>query len=205
VNSLRWGVCLLPLAGLGAATLTAAQGTSVSTTALKACAAIAAPNERLSCYDQLAGRAGAVVSVSPPAATAPLAGAPTVAAPVSAGSPVSGPAPATTSAAAPAAATTTAIAAPPAAAQAPKESFGLYAAEHPTVYTQTAQTGTVIGFGVAANGRPTITLDGGQVWELDNADPLLSTGNSVTIKRASLGSFLLTTSTGRTHRVHRLQ
>lgn len=73
------------------------------------------------------------------------------------------------------------------------------------MYTQTTQTGTVIGFGVAPNGRPTVTLDGGQVWELDNADPLLAKGNSVTIKRASLGSFLLTTSTGRTHRVHRLQ
>jgi predicted methyltransferase len=93
----------------------------------------------------------------------------------------------------------------PPAAQVPKESFGLYTAEHPTVYTATTATGTVIALGVAPNGRPTITLDGGQLWELDNADPLLNKGDTVTIKRATFGSFLLTTSTGRSHRVHRLQ
>jgi hypothetical protein len=59
--------------------------------------------------------------------------------------------------------------------------------------------------GVAPNGHSIVTLDGGQLWELDEADPLLATGDSVTIKRAALGSFLMTTGSGRIHRVRRLR
>jgi hypothetical protein len=101
---------------------------------------------------------------------------------------------------APAALTTPASPAAP-----PKESFGLYAAEHPAAPNpEELLTATVVGLGVNANGRPTVTLDGGQLWELDDSDPLLANGDSVTIKRAALGSFLMTTPSGRTHRVHRV-
>lgn len=87
-----------------------------------------------------------------------------------------------------------------------KESFGLYAAEHPAAPPPTASLAAIVaGLGVSATGYPTVTLEGGQVWELDGADPLLASGDSVTIKRAAFGSFLMTTAKGRTHRVHRLR
>ena len=59
--------------------------------------------------------------------------------------------------------------------------------------------------GSAANGHPTVALEGGQLWELDDRDALLANGDAVTIRRAAFGSFLMTTSTGRTLRVHRLR
>jgi hypothetical protein len=87
----------------------------------------------------------------------------------------------------------------------PKESFGLYTAEHPAAPKAAALlTAKIVGLGAGADGRPLITLDGGQLWELDSADPLLANGDSVTIKRATLGSFIMTTPTGRTHRARRL-
>ena len=99
---------------------------------------------------------------------------------------------------------------PPAAPATPtvpaKESFGLYAAEHPAAPPATASLAAIVaGLGVSATGYPTVTLEGGQVWELDSADPVLVSGDSVTIKRAAFGSFLMTTTKGRTHRVHRLR
>ncbi|HUX74075.1 MAG TPA: hypothetical protein VMV25_09330 [Steroidobacteraceae bacterium] len=50
-----------------------------------------------------------------------------------------------------------------------------------------------------------MTLEGGQLWELYDADPLLAIGDLVTIHRAALGSFLMYTPTGRRHRVERLR
>jgi hypothetical protein len=57
---------------------------------------------------------------------------------------------------------------------------------------------------MSSNGRPLVRLDNAQAWELDQADPLLSVGDKVIIRRATLGSFLLTTPTKRVHRVRRL-
>ena len=38
----------------------------------------------------------------------------------------------------------------------------------------------------------TVTLDGGALWELvDDSDPLLAVGDTVTITRAALGSYLM--------------
>jgi hypothetical protein len=152
---------VLPLAVLGGtAALADAQDSaaSVSASALKACAAIGAPTERLACYDKLAGRAAApVVSSAPPPA------------------------------------------------EVPKQSFGLYAAEHPAAPKAAGLLNAkIVAIGASADGRTRVSLDGGQLWELDAADPLLANGDSVTIKRAALGSFIMTTPTGRTHRAHRL-
>jgi hypothetical protein len=41
-----------------------------------------------------------------------------------------------------------------------------------------------------------VVLEGNQLWELDGADYLLAKGNSVTIHRAALGSFIMKTPTG---------
>jgi hypothetical protein len=50
----------------------------------------------------------------------------------------------------------------------------------------------------------TVTLEGGQLWELDEGDPLLTVGDTVDIRRAALGSFMMETPSKRTHRVRRL-
>jgi hypothetical protein len=183
----RWRLQVLSVAGLGTAVL-ASQGSaaSISANAMKACAAIAAPSERLACYDQLAGRE------APSGVPATLAGAPLAAAPAAVPAAPASPAPGSPPS-------------PPPAAQPTKEAFGLYAAEHPTIPKRDETlTAVVVGFGIAPNGHPTVTLEGGQLWELDSADPVLKNGESVTIARAALGSFLMTTTAGRTHRVRRL-
>jgi len=93
-----------------------------------------------------------------------------------------------------------------ASAPAPKESFGLYNAEHPKApAVEQLITGQVISIGSNSRGRVTVTLSGDQVWELDRADPVLANGDSVTIQRGALGSFILTTPAGRIHRVHRMR
>jgi hypothetical protein len=98
------------------------------------------------------------------------------------------------------------VAAPASPAPPPKGSFGLYHAEHPAAPPPAASlTAKVVGIGATASGRPTVALEGGQLWELDGPDPLLANGDSVTIQRASFGSFVMTTPTRRTHRVHRLR
>jgi hypothetical protein len=98
-------------------------------------------------------------------------------------------------------------AAPAAAARADSpQAFGLYPVEHPKPVVAQTLTAKVVTFGRSSQGRPTVTLEGGQVWELlDDADPLLAPGDAVTVRRAALGSFVLDTPSKRTHRVHRLQ
>jgi hypothetical protein len=189
------------LAALGLPTTVIAAGgdpaATVSQSSLHACAILTDPAERLGCYDQLAGHA-------PNGDAAPVAAAPAAAAAAAA-------APATTTTSAPAtpaagttaasAATATAAAAPP-----PKESFGLYTAEHPTAPAVTQSLDDrVVATGASASGRMTVALASGALWELDEADPLLTVGDVVSIRRAALGSFLMETPTKRTHRARRLR
>jgi hypothetical protein len=178
-------------AGLGLAVLTGATAQAseavATENALQACARIDASTDRLTCYDQLAGRkasSSAVPRASAPGATAVASNSSAAAGGTAA-----------------AAATAPAPLAPP-----PKEAFGLYRAEHP-VAPQGAPTLTakVVSMAVGGNGRPTVALEGVGVWELDAPDAVLSSGDTVTIKRASLGSFLMTTPSGRTHRVQRIR
>jgi len=97
------------------------------------------------------------------------------------------------------------VAQPPTAVT-PKKSFGLYAAEHPAPpKTDPSHTAKIVELGTSSRGRPTVTLEGGELWELDAADPLIAAGNSVMITRGTFGSFILTTPTGRIHRVLRIQ
>ncbi len=171
----------LPWVGIGA-NFAVAQAPAPAT--IEACAAISAATERLACYDRFSGRA----SAAPPAATA---------------SP-----PATGSAAAATPRPETPATTPPptpAAALPPPESFGLYQAEHPKAPTRPTLTAKVTDLGIRPNGHQSVTLEGGQLWELDSSDPLLAKGDSVTIKRALLGSFMLKTPTGRTYRAYRIQ
>jgi hypothetical protein len=141
------------------------------------CIGISSSADRLACYDKLAGRV-----------SAPKAAAVTAA-----------PAPAATVAAAPA----------PAAAPT-AEDFGLSQVQKaasssspPEIKSVSAK---VAGFGHSPSRRTQVTLDNGQVWEYqDDPDSLLSIGDSVTIKHAALGSFILLTPTKLSHRVSRVK
>jgi hypothetical protein len=163
---------------------------------LSACGAIADPAERLACYDRLTGRPASPAPAAPkPSTPAPLV--PSAAA-APAASPVAPPAPA-------AAVPAPAAAAKPAAPAADAKSFGSYSAEHPSApAVPVTLTVRVIKLGKTIDGRPTVTLEGGALWLLDEKDPLLDVGDTVTISRGFLGSFLLETPTKRLHHVRRI-
>jgi len=148
--------------------------------AVSLCAAVAKPDDRLACYDKLAGRP-ATVSAAP---LAPRAASPT-------STPTPAPAPTPT----------------PARAPAPVEDFGLSPVQKAPVASEIQTiTATVTAFGHGANGRVLVGLDNGESWEIeDGADALLSVGDSVKIRRASLGSFLMVTPAKLSHRVRRIK
>ena len=162
---------------------------------LTQCSSIANTAERLACYDRLAGRASAKAPPSSPAAAAPAAAS---AAPVSA-APV---------AAAPAAAT------PRPAAASTANDFGLSKVQKERADGAASSspaeiksiTARVAGFRKGPSGRPRVLFDNGQTWEYEeDGDYLLAVGDSVTIRRASLGSFLLVTPSKLVHRVRRIR
>lgn len=65
-------------------------------------------------------------------------------------------------------------------------------------------TARVVEVGTSVGGHTTVGLEDGQLWELDDADPLLAAGDTVTITRATFGSFMMQTPTKRSHRARRL-
>ncbi len=157
---------------------------------LAACGAIADPTERLACYDRVAGR--------PATPAAPAAGAPKAA-------PAAPAAPQPVAPAQPAAAPAQA-ASPPAQAQGKAAaSFGSYQSEHPVTQVAESLSARISATGKTIDGQPTVTLEGGALWLLDEVDPLLAVGDTVTIKRGLFGSFLLETSTRRVHHVRRFR
>jgi hypothetical protein len=159
--------------------------------ALAPCADISSSADRLACYDKLAGRASAPKaspSAAAPSAASPSAASPSAVAPAAIASVAAAPAPAT----------------PPT-----EEDFGRSkvrkAASAGAPPKITSITAKVAAFGRSPNRRTQVTLDNGQIWEYqDDPDPLLSVGDSVTIKRATLGSFILLTPTKLSHRVSRI-
>ncbi len=159
---------------------------------LTQCSSISNTAERLACYDRLAGRASAKAPPSSPAAAASTA-APVSAAPVSA---------------APAAAKPVPAAGPTA------NDFGLSTVQKERATGAAASspaeiksiTARVTGFRQGPDGRPRVLLDNGQTWEYEeDGDYLLAVGDPVTIRRASLGSFLLVTPAKIVHRVRRIR
>lgn len=67
-------------------------------------------------------------------------------------------------------------------------------------------SGTVVSLSRSNSGLITLTLDNEQVWRQTDTDTTLTieTGDSVTISRASLGTFRLVDKRGRTSRVKRV-
>ncbi len=137
---------------------------------LARCAAIAASEARLACYDQLAGRPADAVAT-------PMGGA---ASSRSAAAPV-----------------------PPATPTA--QEFGLSQAQaHPAPRGPDAIEARVTQLATGAAGRAAVILDNGQTWTVVEEDSLvLATGDRVVIRRAALGSFLMTTPSKRAYRVRR--
>jgi len=96
--------------------------------------------------------------------------------------------------------------APPAAAPPATHTFGLYAAEHPKPPpVPSTLEAHVVSVQRSVSGHMTVLLEDGALWRLEDADPLLAAGDTVTIIRAVLGSYLLETPNHRTHRVRRLR
>jgi hypothetical protein len=141
------------------------------------CAAMPEAAARLACYDRLAARAGARGNPDV-AGVSPAEADPVV---------------------------------PATAVQAPGDTFGL---EQKRLREETSAPGarTEVQGSIAAllarrDGRMVIELDNGQIWATTEPDAqrILAPGSRVTIRRASMGSFLLVTDSRRSIRVRRLE
>ena len=172
---------LLVLRGAGAATVSPAE--------LAQCAGISAAGARLDCYDALAHRVGdgaaTVATPSPSRAAAPVSHA-----------------------AAPATAATA-----PAPAQAPNandpQNFGLSLHQMQKAGSKApagpkSVAALITGMSTGATGHARIMLDNNQTWDVLDDDGLLGVGNAITIRKASLGSFLMYAPSHHTYRVHRV-
>jgi hypothetical protein len=63
----------------------------------------------------------------------------------------------------------------------------------------------VLEVAMDSRGAVILRLDNGQSWALDDGPAIVRSGDAIVIKRAALGSYLMTTSTGRIYRARRLQ
>jgi hypothetical protein len=208
--SRRCAVHLARVAALLGISVSALSATAPSAADLARCAGIAAPDARLACYDTLAGRAAD--RAAPTAATTPTP------APVAPPPPASA-APPTAAAAAATSATPAAPPVPPASAPAPSfasdpRNFGFTEAQqhaqaqpHAAPEAPANIQARVAKFVDNRAGRAYVVLDNGQTWVFVDAgdDAGLSPGDAVTIKRASLGSFLILTPSKHALHVRRLQ
>jgi hypothetical protein len=146
------------------------------------CAAIAARDARLDCYDGLAHQLSGK-------ATAPGA-VPTAAA----------------SAATPAATPTTTPTAPVASAAADPKNFGLSAAQQHTVdIGPQVITATISILSSDQKGDTLMVLDNGQTWSVAANDGWLATGQAVRIKKAAMGSYLMLIPSNHSYHVRRLK
>jgi len=151
--------------------------------ALLACRNLAAPAERLACFDRESGKlAPGQVEAAGPQGPTPIP-APAVAA---AHLPTPAPAPAPT--------------------PDPNQQFGL--PPHPVVENKVSAIETHIkGLSPGAGGRVVFTLDNGQVWgELEpDGDLQAKPGDLATISRGWLGSYWLQVKSGRASKVSRVR
>jgi hypothetical protein len=103
----------------------------------------------------------------------------------------------------------------PLAAADPLADFGLTPAQQHSLDPEKAAeprapesiSGTVARMGYKPTGELVVTLESGQVWmQIDTGSkPRVKAGDTVTIKRGSLGSYLLVSPTGMATRVRRLK
>jgi hypothetical protein len=162
---------------LGLLPLTTLAASAVNTADLARCAAIAGADQRLACYDTLARRA-----LPPPAVPAA--------------------APSTAPAAAPTAAP---LAASSAAANPAPPNFGMSRHEQTAPSQAEAIKALVTQITTDRQYNVHVTLDNGQIWTFNASDSPLRPGDTVTIKRSALGSYLLTTADHHSWHAQRLQ
>jgi len=190
---------ILALAAIGFATGAGGAERAVDVNEFARCAGISSANERVQCYDALAAvaipglrRAGS--PVQPPAASAQAA---SVSQPALAAQP--GPSVPSVSSGATSA---------PLASVNPDDpaNFGLnprqvkMAPKGPDAIKAVVSTLTEDRLN-----HIYLVLDNEQTWNLLDPDPHVRPGDSVTIKRAALGSFLMTTPSRRSYRVERVK
>lgn len=162
------------------------------------CAAIGDDAERLACYDRIFRAPAVTAPAAAKAASTTVGAAATTAV-----------APASTAVVAPAAATAVA----PAAAT-PPDDFGLTEAakrardpERAKDENSESVTATVAAVARRPAGELLVTLDSGQVWTQVDVDQRarVSAGDTVTIKRGALSSYLLVTESRYATRVRRVK
>ena len=205
--SRRCAVQLARITALLGISVSALSATAPTAADLARCAGIAAPDARLACYDALAGRAPTAAAAAPtPTSTAAPTAAATRAAPTAPALP-------------PSPALPPALALPPAPAPSSTSTsdprnFGLtesqlHAQTQPHAAPEAPATIQARVAKMIDNraGRAYVILDNGQTWIFidADADARLSPGDPVTIKRGSLGSFLMLTQSKHSFHVRRTQ
>jgi hypothetical protein len=165
---------------------------------LAQCTAISAADARLACYDTLAGR-------TPDRPVPSVAGVGAMAVPAPMPAPAVAPPAATATASAPTRVPTSipsATVTPPPPTEQP-QNFGLSGAQQYTPAQKAAVIQSIQAHvaQVAADQLRTtyVVLDNGQTWKSTDGDMNLNQGEAVTIKRAALGSFLLTSANNSYH------
>lgn len=178
----------------------AVSATAAGAETLASCARIDAADARLACYDALAHRpADRIPSAGAVKPTAVASEKPSAAVPAAA---IAAPAAA---AAAPVPAATAPASAAAIFAQDPNN-FGLsLSQQHVASAGPTSIKARIAAISPGPNGQTYLVLDSGQTWTMGENDGWLSTGDAVTIKRAALGSFLLTAPSNHSYHVRRVQ
>jgi hypothetical protein len=187
---------------------------------LARCAAMTAPDARLACYDSLSappanGAAAAGAATKAPAVTPAAPATPAVSAPAAPAAAPTGVAPATPAGSAP-----SAVAAPAASASSSKSSSPAAPADDPQNFGFTPAQVQAHSQAPPPQGLQSIQahvanvftdrmknafvlLDNGQMWAYEGDDGRLRPGDPITIKRASLGSFIMLTQSRRSYHVTR--
>ena len=183
---------------------------------LARCAAMTAPDARLACYDSLSAPPAPAVTPAPPAPVTPTASAPVPPSPP--------PAPTATVTNAVAAPAATRAPAAPTSVPAPAsngnaafsaapvddpQNFGFSLAQvqahtqappPPGLQSIQAHLTNVL---TDRQGNGYVLLDNGQMWTYQGDDGRMRPGEPVTIKRASLGSYIMVTQSKRSYHVTR--
>jgi hypothetical protein len=182
----------------------AASAATISSDDLARCARIATRDARLDCYDALAQRLDTAPS-APLAKSAPVPVAATAAATTQhASAPSLVPAPPLAPAPPPVSAQPAPAPATPAADD--LKSFGLSPVQrHVAVVGPKEESARIVSMASNQAGHSTIVLDTGQTWTVLDDDGWLSSGDQVTIRRATLGSYLLIAPSRHSYKVHRIQ
>jgi len=199
---------VLTAAIVGVALPAAAEERPVNASELARCAAISGGNERLACYDALAVVAVPGIRIAPATvATAPAGGTAAAATSRTAPRGADAPSASVTQPDVASAAGQTAQPAQAARSANPDDpaNFGLTRHQLKVVPAgPDSVKSTVSQITQDRLNNVYLVLDNGQTWGFVEPDPRVRPGDSITIKRAALGSFLMTTPSRHSYRVQRV-